>query len=443
VVSWLLNLVYLSLLAVLSPWLAYRRWRLGKRAGNRAERWLGKLPRRPRKNAPCVWFQAVSVGEVVQLRPVLEGLRAAHPDTEIYLTTTTTTGYEVARKLYPQLTVAYFPLDFSWAIDKAIQRIRPSLLVLVELELWPNLILRTARHDIPIVLMNGRISEKSFRGYRRLRPLMAALLRRLTWMAVQTDEYADRLRQLGAAADRIRVTGSIKFDRVESNRDNLATAELRRFFGIAEGDRVFIAGSTQSPEEELALDAYLKLRETHPELRLLLVPRHKERFEEVAALVEARGLSLLRRSRGTPAPTAGLDRPVLMLDTLGELSACWGLAEIAFVGGSLTNRGGQNMIEPSGFGAAVLFGPNTQNFRDVVSLLLSQEAARVVRDGADLTESVAQLLNNPEEARQLGRRAQQLVVAQQGATRRTIECLELALASGMSADAPRELPKAA
>src|SRR3569623_3486254 len=146
--------------------------------------------------------------------------------------------------------------------------------------------------------MNGRISEKSFRGYRWLRPLMATLLRRLYWMAVQTDEYADRLRQLGAAADRIRVTGSIKFDRVESNRDNLATAELRRIFGIAEGDRVFIAGSTQTPEEELALDAYLKLRETHPELRLLLVPRHKERFEEVAALVEARGLSLLRRSRG-------------------------------------------------------------------------------------------------------------------------------------------------
>lgn len=187
---------------------------------------------------------------------------------------------------------------------------------------------------------------------------------------------------------------------------------------------MFIAGSTQAPEENAAIDAYLASLHAHPNLRLILVPRHKERFDEVARLVESRGLSLFRRSgRSTANGELASKQPVLLLDTLGELAACWGLADVAFVGGSLGNRGGQNMIEPAGYGAALLFGPNTQNFRDVVELLLAENAARVVRDPADLAKALGECLADPERAKAAGSRGQRLVLAQQGATARTVALL--------------------
>jgi 3-deoxy-D-manno-octulosonic-acid transferase len=330
----------------------------------------------------------------------------------------------VAEAKFPGDSVCYFPLDFSWAVREAIGRVRPAAIVLVELELWPNFILHARRSGIPIALINGRLSERSLRGYRRLRPLVARLLGSLQAIAVQNATYAERFVELGASRSRLCVTGSIKFDRVTTDRQNAKTAELRAAFGIAEMDSVFVAGSTQETEESAALDAYLALRVRFPALRLILVPRHKERFDEVARLIESRGLPLFRRTdtpRGCPQADAG--RPVLLLDTLGELAACWGLADVAFVGGSLTNRGGQNMIEPAGYGAAVLFGPNTHNFRDVVELLLSADAARVVRHGGELTAAVADCLANPERAREQGARAQRLVLSQQGATHRTCDVL--------------------
>jgi 3-deoxy-D-manno-octulosonic-acid transferase len=257
---------------------------------------------------------------------------------------------------------------------------------------------------------------------------MARLLGCFEVLAAQNAIYADRLAALGAPLDRLHVTGSIKFDRVTTERGNLPTGKLRQFFGIARSEQVFIAGSTQQPEESLALDAYIAVRKMHPELRLIVVPRHKERFDEVARLIESRGLPLLRRSQtaeihAAPVRRAESQPPVLLLDTLGELAACWGLADVAFVGGSLGNRGGQNMIEPAGYGAAILFGPNTQNFRDVVERLLAEEAALVVRDGAELTAALGRCLADPDPARAAGARAQKLVLSQQGATARTAELL--------------------
>jgi 3-deoxy-D-manno-octulosonic-acid transferase len=361
----------------------------------------------------------------------------------------------VAREKFPNETVCFFPLDFSWAVRQAIQRVRPSMIVLVELELWPNFIREAHRAKIPLALINGRISEKSFTGYRRIRFLMRSLLQRFDRLAVQGTTYAERLIALGAPPERIAVTGSIKFDGIRPDRRNPQTTELRRSFGIKDDERVLIAGSTQDPEEAYALDAYQSLKAEFPKLRLILVPRHKERFEEVARLIKQRGEALHRRSMqqasgGRQPPGSGNSRdtlsnssdqgadagtarrvvcspepkPVLLLDTLGELSACWGLAEIAFVGGSLTNRGGQNMLEPSGYGAGVLFGPNTRNFRDVVELLLSHEAAKVVADAEELTSAIRHWLLNPEEAAAFGRRAQNLVLSQQGATRKTVGLLQ-------------------
>ena len=397
------------------------------------------------------------MGEVLQLQKVLETLAQERPGCEFLVTTTTHTGLAVARKKFPQHRVCYFPLDFSWAVRRAIRRVRPSAIVLVELELWPNFIFEARRKGVPLALINGRISRHSYGGYRRIRPLVKRMLDCFESIAVQNDTYRRRLIELGAKPDRIEVTGSIKFDHVRTDRGNAKTRELRQSFGIAGAERIFIAGSTQAPEEELALNTYLALRDEHPDLRLILVPRHQERFDEVAQLVERRGLPLIRRSRqvesvrseqqsvagaessmpqGGNHGKSGASRtqpqppghpatqpPILLLDTLGELAACWGLATIAFVGGSLTKRGGQNMIEPAAYGAAVLFGPNTQNFRDVVENLLFGDAARVVVDGDDLTAAVRDFLERPEAARRQGRIAQQLVLSQQGATEKTVKLI--------------------
>ena len=420
VVAWLLNVAYGLLLLAVSPLLVYRRIAHGKYRGGWREKLTGRLARKHPERR-CLWFHAVSVGEVLQLQQILDQAAARFSDAELFITTTTDTGYDVARSKYPQHTVAYFPLDFSCAVCRALRAIQPSLVVLVELELWPNFIVEARRQRIPLALINGRIGEKSFRGYSRVKPLLRRVLSCFDLLAAQNETYAERLRQLGAPTERVTVTGNIKFDGVESNRDNSKTEELRRSFGLATHEQVFIAGSTQEPEESFAIETWMTLQREFPSLRLILVPRHKERFEAVAELVRQRGLSLVRRSEGVDATFP--QSSVLLLDTLGELSACWGLADIAFVGGSLTNRGGQNMLEPAGYGAAVLFGPNTWNFRDITDALLSLQAARVVVGPTELTATVRDLLLDPTEARRMGEAARAFVGQQRGATARTVEQL--------------------
>lgn len=428
-VSYLLNLVYGLLLIAVSPVLAYRALVLKKYRSGWSQKVLGKLPERE-GDRPCFWFHAVSVGEVLQLPPLLTILGEQHPELEFVITTTTHTGYAVAREKFPDHTVCYFPLDFSWAVKRALQRIRPSAVILVEMELWPNFVLAADRMGIPVSIINGRLSEKSFRGYWRLRALIGPLLNRLELMAVQTEAYAERFSRLAGTSERIQVTGSIKFDGIEVERGNPLTRELRDTFQLKQNEMVLIAGSTQDPEERIALDVYLELRRQYPDLRLILVPRHQERFEEVAALVRSYGLPLICRSQqsdeeqGRFIPFSTSERPpICLLDTLGELKACWGLADFAFVGGSLTKRGGQNMIEPAGYGAALLFGPNTWNFKDIVAALLQHQAATVVRNQAELEGQLSNWLRNPEAAREQGARAQEFVLSQRGATLRTAELI--------------------
>lgn len=414
---WILNLIYAALLMLASPVLLFRRLAHGKYRDGWSEKLWGQLPQR-NGTRPCLWLHAVSVGEVLQLRPLMKLLAGQQPDWDFVITTTTRTGLDVAKKEFSQHTVCYCPLDFSWAVRRAIQRVRPSAIALVELELWPNLVLTAQRLGVSLALINGRVSEKSFRGYRRIRPLIRRLLSCFDLLAAQNQEYAERLLALGAPRERLHITGSIKFDGAQPNRSNAKTIELREFFGLQANDAVFLAGSTQPPEEALALDTWQTLRTEFPNLRLILVPRHKERFEEVASLVTSRGLTLQRRSNPRHQTA-----DVMLLDTLGELGACWGLAGIAFVGGSLTRRGGQNMLEPAAYGAAVLFGPNTWNFRDIVEQLLTRDAARVVRSAEDLTAAVRDLLRSPASAAELGQRGSAFVAAQQGASARTVDLL--------------------
>jgi 3-deoxy-D-manno-octulosonic-acid transferase len=415
-VPYLLNVVYLLVLLVAMPYLAWKAVRTGKYRQGWGEKFLGRVPRRE-GNRPCFWFHAVSVGEVNLLPGLIRELQSHLPDVECVVSTTTRTGMELARKKYPDLTVFYCPLDFSWAVRAAVRRIRPDVLVLAELELWPNLIGAAKTAGARVAVVNGRLSEASYGGYRRIRPLVARLLRQIDLVAVQDETYAERFRRLGAPAERVRVTGSLKFDGAETDRGNPATQSLRRLAGLADEAIVFLAGSTQEPEERIALDVWRQLSDDWPELRLILVPRHPERFDSVARMLDGSGVPWRRRTELAGDSSSGAR--VLLVDAIGELGAWWGVARIAFVGGSMGNRGGQNMIEPAAYGAAVCFGPNTRNFRDVVAAMLAEEAAVVVEDGEALGRFVQRMLECPEEAEQLGGRAQALVRSQLGATART------------------------
>ena len=420
--SYLLNLVYLITLILASPWLVYNAIRKGKYRQGWAAKFLGRVPWRSRERTG-IWLHAVSVGEVNLLQPLLAAIEEKHPDWEYVISTTTRTGYELARQKYAPRSVFYCPLDFSWAVRNALRRIHPQLLVLVELELWPNLIRWTRRSGVPVAVVNGRLSASSARGYSRIRFLIRRLLQATSLVAVQNDEYAERFRQLGTTEDQLHVTGSLKFDGIEMDRENPASQQLAALAGIEKQDIVFLAGSTQAPEEQLAVSVFRELVDDYPRLRLILVPRHPERFAEVASMLDQQEVEWIRRSELT-ADRQNTAARILLVDAMGELGAWWGTAQIAFVGGSLGKRGGQNMIEPSGYGAAVSFGPHTQNFRDIVEMLLQHDAAIVVQDRQELAAFVKRCLEDPEFARQLGQRAQQFVASQNGATDRTLALLE-------------------
>lgn len=431
-----LDLIYLLALTLLIPWLVWRAVRTGRYREGFAEKLFGRVPRRI-GDRPCVWFHAVSVGEVRLLRPVLDELARRRPDWEVFLSTTTAAGLAVARGTYPDLVTFHAPLDFSWATRRAVARVRPTVFALVELELWPNWIRAAKRGGARVAVVNGRLSARSHRGYRRLRPLLRPTMRRLDAVAAQTPEYAQRFVDLGVPADRVHVTGSMKYDGLELDRRNDATLAMRARLGVKPTDLVLVAGSTMEGEELAALETYLALKPEHPNLKLIVVPRHPHRFDEVAALLESRGETPTRRSAlpdpgdpaAAPAGSATAPAPapgrVILLDTLGELSAVWGLADVAFVGGSLfPGRGGQNMIEPAAFGACVLFGPHTENFRATVSALLERDAARVVHSPAELTQAVREALEDPETAAERGEAARAFVLTQQGATQRTLSVLD-------------------
>ncbi len=435
----LLNVIYLGLLVVFAPWLIYRAVRSGKYRDGWSEKVKGKAPLRI-GDRPCVWFHAVSVGEVLLLKPLLRELARRRPGWDLVVSTTTQTGLAVARRTYPDLVTFYAPLDFSWAARRAVARVRPTVLALVELELWPNLVWSVKQSGGRVAIVNGRLSHRSHRGYRRLRGPLGPTLRRLDAVAVQTEEYAERFVDLGVPRQKVRVTGSVKYDGLETNRNNPVTLRLRRELGLSSAEVVFVAGSTMDGEEAAALAAYRAARAEHPGLRLILVPRHPERFDAVAAWLHREGEAVARRSDPASFKAWGGDGspPVILVDTVGELSAVWGLADLAYVGGSLRRgRGGQNMMEPAAFGAAILFGPHTENFRETVEQLLARGGARRVADAAGLAAALRDDLNDPEAAAARGAAGRSYVLAQNGAADRTLAELDRLVESAITAKAAK------
>ncbi len=428
-----LNVIYLGLLAAASPWLLFAAFAHGKYRQGWGCKFLGRVPR-PLSQRPCIWLHAVSVGEVNLLQPILTRLANQYPGHECLISTTTKTGFELARRKYSEHVVFYCPLDFSWAVAEAMRRIRPELLVLAELELWPNLITAARRCGAKVAIFNGRLSDRSWRGYRRVKPLLRPLLKSLDAICVQNEVYAQRFVDLGARPESVHVTGSVKFDGAEWDRQNAKTRRLRQLAGFSSHDIIFLAGSTQAPEEQCALETFQELQKKHPRLKLIIAPRHPERFEEVAEILQHGGATWRRRTELTsPENPAASNAPsILLVDVVGELGAWWGAADVGFVGGSMGNRGGQNMIEPAAYGVATCFGPNTRNFRDIVSLLLAANGAVVVPDPAELTEFVGRCLREPAFAENLGRRARHLVLQQRGAADQTLQVLAALLQGGES-----------
>lgn len=416
----LLNLVYLVAVILALPWVVWRRYSGGRPVAAPWTRFTGGVTVAPRPaGARRIWLHGVSVGEVQLLAGLADELRRQAAGSglaiDCVVSSSTTTGLEVAAKRFGIDHAFPCPLDFTWAVDRVLDRVQPDLLVLGELELWPNLVARASCRGIPVVVANGRLSERSARGYARIRPLVRATLESVSLVLARSPADADRFAGLGARD--VIVTGSMKFDGVTGDRSAADVNRLRTLAGFTADDMVFLAGSTQAPEEQLAAEAFLSLRHRDPRLRLVIVPRHVERAGEIGTMLDGLGLAWTPRSR----LVAPLPRDhVLLVDSTGELGWWWGTAAIAFVGGSLDGtRGGQNMLEPAAYAAAVCFGPHTRNFRDEVARLLTARAAVVVHDGAELTAFVARCLDEPKDAADLGRRAADLVAAQRGAVATT------------------------
>jgi 3-deoxy-D-manno-octulosonic-acid transferase len=418
----LLNALYLAVALVALPWVVWRKLSGGRPVAAPWRRFTGSVDvPRPEPGVARIWLHGVSVGEVQLLATLADELdrqaAAAGLSLECLISSSTTTGLEVAARRFGPARAFPCPLDFSWAVGRVLDRIRPAAIVLGELELWPNLLAAASRQGIPVIVANARLSERSLRGYSKIRPLVRRMLGQVAVVSSRSPEDAARFESLGARA--VRVTGSLKFDGVRGDRAAPEVRQLAELAGFTASDVVFLAGSTQAPEEQLAAEAFLALRETHPALRLVLVPRHVERAGEVAAALDALGVHWQARSRlaaAGPDPAAR----VLLVDTTGELGWWWGTAAIAFVGGSLDGgRGGQNMLEPAAYGAAVAFGPFTRNFQAEVARLLAAEAAEVVADGPALTAFVGRCLAEPAWAAALGGRAAALVAAHRGGTAAT------------------------
>jgi 3-deoxy-D-manno-octulosonic-acid transferase len=422
--------LYLCAGLLLIPFFLYRR--LIKRKSSapwRAK--LGYLKPRP-ANTPRVWIHAVSVGEATAAEPLVKTLRAACPALDVVVSTTTTTGQETAVRRYGAEQVFHYPLDLSGAVRRTLDRVQPSVIVLMELEVWPNLTAEARARGISVIVVNGRITERSAPRYKKFWRLAGPAFLRVRQWLVQSDEYAARFAALGVEASRIEVAGNIKYDAVDTSPPDSARREsLRADFGLAASAQVLMGGSTHPSEEASLVQAYTRLRGTHPALRLVLAPRHPERIQSVEAGIAAAGFAVIRRGamreKGAAACIDALDRAqrdswVLLVDTVGELKQLYALADVAFIGGSLIPHGGQNVMEPCGMGVAVLHGPHMHNFKDAIAILRACRGA-VEADRSSLQVEIEKVLDDPQRAREMAARARDAFVKAQGATARAADCI--------------------
>lgn len=370
-----------------------------------------------------IWVQAVSVGEVALCKSLIPALKEKFPGLQIVLSTITKTGNALAKKLFSKdAVVVYFPLDFSFAVNKCIRLFNPKIYIMIETEIWPNLLNALSGKGARSILINGRISDRSFGKYKLVRRFLRPTLEKINSFCMQSELDAERIKFLGAPAQKVNVTGNMKFDAVVA-ADAEITQSLRSLLGLESCEELMVAGSTHRGEEELMISVFKELARSNPKLNLLIAPRHIERSGEVEALARSKGFAAVRVSTlFFPPPSASGPR-VFILDTIGQLKDVYLIGTIVFVGGSFVKHGGQNPIEPAVLGRPVIFGPHMFNFRDIARILLDNAAAIQVFDNEELLDRVRFLLSDKEKAAALGRNAKQTVLDNCGATARNLEAI--------------------
>jgi len=414
--------VVVVLAVVLSPWFLYQALAYRKHIGSLAQR-MGHLPISFNLDGDeSIWIHAVSVGEVLTARALIDELRARYPHLKLFLSTTTLTGQQVARtRLQNVDAVFFFPFDLPLFVNRTLGLVKPRLFIMMETEIWPNLLRACRKQGVKTMLVNGRISARSYPRYRLVRRFFRGVLGDVDRFCMQSDESARRVIDIGADPRRVIVTGSLKFDSLESPAlaAGRGASRVLRFFRVPASRMVFIAASTLKGEERPVLAAYAALRRSYPTALLIIAPRKPERFVEAEALARAEGFRVMLKSE--LAVDAEPRADVVILNSIGELAHLFQVATIVFVGGSLVAQGGHNILEPAVHGKPIVFGPHMQNFAEIAETFLQQQAAVQVASGPELTAVVQRLASDPVERARLGAAARALVEANRGAKARTLE----------------------
>lgn len=427
----LYSLLLFVALIVSTPWWLLQMWRHGKYRSGWSER-LGKVPDRLLRNPneQTIWVHAVSVGEVQAVTPLIKALQKEWPGWRVVVSTTTDTGQRLARQRFGDLNVFYLPLDLPFAVRPYFEALRPRLLLLAESEFWPNLLRWAKLSGAHVAVVNARISDRSLPGYVRFRRLLRPMLHDIDLLLAQSQEDAIRLVSIGAPPERVQVSGNLKFELSQPVMSDIVAA-LAEAIARADCRPVIVAGSTLEGEESALIGMFREVQRQHSGATMVLAPRHPERFESVAALLQSSGIRFHRRSGWKK--NHAIAGSVFLLDSIGELAALYRFADVAFVGGSLVPRGGHNIIEAAQFGVPILVGPHTENFRDIIAIFQRADALRVI-DANSLLPTVLQLLAEPEQRKHLGERALQVMHSQQGATPKTVhELMHLLHASPVAA----------
>lgn len=371
-----------------------------------------------------IWVHAVSVGEAMSVKFLVEELRKIYPEKKFVLSTVTKTGNKIVQGIAREGDlVTFLPLDMGFIVKKIIDRIDPSLFIIAETEIWPNMISYLFKKNIPVVVVNGRISDRSFKGYLLIKPLLSGILDKVTLFCVQTETDLFRFNSLGVIKEKIKVAGNMKFD-LKDYSTKKSGSVYRERLGLCVKEKIILAGSTHPKEEEIILRAYQKLSALMPDLRLIIAPRHPERTQEISSLIRQCGLETVKLSSlNNHSPQAKTNSVVFILDTVGELMDFYTLADIVFVGGSLVKIGGHNILEPASLGKAILFGPYMFNFSDIVELFLKSDAAIQVHSAEELKNSIQNLLERPYRVMELGEKAKAIILANRGATKNCLESI--------------------
>ncbi len=429
----LYNVLWLLALPGILLYLSLRRLFTGKYRQNLGPRFgLGLKPRENTASQEVIWVHALSVGEVLSAIPLIRSLRQELPEFDIFVSTTTESGQQIARQKLDSLNCyfLYLPLDLYWLVHRFVKLIDATLFVLVETDLWPNLLWCLAKQGTPIVLVNGRLSDRSFPRYRRLRRFFGRVLSHINTFCMQSQEDARRLRMLGIEGAKIQVTGNLKFDqplrKTVSQERNQLVSEL----GWTPPSLTWIAGSTHPGEEAIILRTYGRLRQRFTDLCLILAPRNQERFTEVFQLAEKAGWQTERRSQLLAGKPAAGRMDLLILDTIGELARFYSLGKCAFLGGSLVPFGGHNPLEAAQRGLPVVFGPHMENFREIAAILEKSGGGFQVADENGLFERVEAWLAAPERCQEQGKKAQEAMLIHQGALARCLEVIRSKLGAG-------------